>query len=589
ASLKEIKVTMRIAGQVFEQTLNPLPNQKAEFIWDGLDHLGNTVTGLIYADVNIGFVYDGFFNTPRNITQAFAQAGTNATVIISRQEIISWKNNSIKISQAGGEAGTIAEGWTLSAHHSWFQYSGNILYKGDGKTISNNAAIITTVAGNGQGGFSGDGGPAVEAMLSDPRCIVVDSIGNMYIADTDNNHRIRKVDTSGIITTVAGNGQIIYSGDGGPASEAGLRFPYGVAVDSIGNVYIADTGNQRIRKVDTSGIITTVAGNGQYGYSGDGGPASEAELYEPIGMSVDSIGNIYVSDSGNHRIRKVDTSGIITTVAGSGQYGYSGDDGPATEAELYWPRDVAVDSIGNIYIADTDNGRIRKVDTSGIITTVAGNGQSIYSGDDGPATEAGLGSPHGVAVDSTGNIFIADLFTGIRKVDTSGIITTVAGNGQIGFSGGDGGPATEAQLFFPNRVAVDSIGDIYITEGPVSKIRKVSFPEEFVGPVSAGEMAFTDENGLGYIMDSTGLHKSTIDLSTGKTLLTFGYNGDSQLESITDRFGNQTTIQRDASGVPISITSPDGIVTGLTVDGNNHLTQVTYPDSNFSFTYDPGG
>ncbi|MCP4277894.1 MAG: hypothetical protein GY779_16235, partial [Gammaproteobacteria bacterium] len=586
ASLKEIKVTLHIAGQVFEQTLSPLPDQKVEFIWDGLDHLGNSVAGSIKADVRIGFVYDAVYITPGNFAQAFAQAGTNVTGIRSRQEIISWKNSSINIYRSGGNVGTIAKGWTLSAHHSWFQYSGNTLNKGDGTTI-NNTAIITTEAGNGQEGYSGDGGLATEAKLHSPVSITLDSIGNMYIADS-NNRRIRKVDTNGIITTVAGNGQSNYTGDGGLATEAALWGLDDITMDSLGNMYIADPNANRIRKVDTNGIITTVAGNGQWGNSGDGGPADESTLSGPTGVAVDSIGNIYIANTYTHRIRKVDTNGIITTVAGNGQYGYSGDGGPAIEAEIDLPRGVVVDSAGNIYIADSRNQRIRKMDTSGIITTVAGIGQRGYSGDGGPAVEAMLFSPSDIAVDGIGNIYIMDAGNQrIRKVDTKGIITTVAGNGQWGYSG-DGGLATEATMHYASDVAVDSTGTIYIPDSWNNRLRKVSFPETL--PISAGENAFTDENGLGYIMDSAGLHKSTIDLFAGITLLTFGYNVDSQLESITDRFNNQTTIQRDTFGVPFSITSPDGIVTGLTVDGDNHLTQVTNPDTTgFSFTYDPSG
>ena len=596
ASLKEIKVTMRIAGQVFEKTLNPLPDQKVEFVWDGLDYLGNSITGLIDADVDIGFVYDAFYNTPGNFAQSFAQAGGNVTAITARQEIISWKNNSINIYRAGGETGTIAEGWTLSAHHYWIPFYSGTLYKGDGTTSNNDVTIITTVAGNGQSGYSGDGGLATEAKLDFPFSIDVDSAGNMYISDT-NNSVIRKVDTSGIITTVAGNGDggSGSTGDGGPATEATIwGAAKGVAVDNIGNIYIAEIFSHRIRKVDTNGIITTVAGNGSLGlvqgrYSGDGGPAVNAELARPSGVAVDSIGNIYIADTNNDRIRKVDTNGIITTVAGNGQFGYSGDGGLAAEAELARPTSIAVDSTGNIYIIISGNHSIRKVDTSGIITTVAGIGQFGYSGDGGPATEAELRTPIDIAVDSIGNMYIADHENNrVRKVDTNGIITTVIGNGQWSYSG-DGGPSTEAEISRAGGIAVDSIGDFYISDAYNHRIRKVSFPEVFAGLITVGETAFTDVNGLGYIMDSTGLHKSTIDLSTGNTLLTFGYNQEKQLISITDRFGNQTTIQRDTSGIPFSITSPDGIMTGLTVDGNNHLTQVIYPDSNFSFTYDPGG
>ena len=590
ASLKEIKVTMHIAGQVFEQTLSPLPDQKVEFVWDGLDHLGNTVIGSVNADVEIGFVYDAVYYSPGNFTQAFAQAGTNVTGIISRQEVTLWKNNSVNVYRSGGDTGIIAEGWTLSAHHSWFQYSGNTLYKGDGTSVKNvNTKTIKTVAGTGQQGYTGDSGLATDAEIYYSRGLVFDNSGNLYIADTGNSV-IRKVDINGTITTVAGNGQNGYSGDGGPATVAELRFPYSVAVDNDGNIYIADTSNHRIRKVDTNGIITTVAGTGYPGYSGDGSPATQAELHTPTRISLDNAGNIYICDRLNNRVRKVDPNGIITTIAGNGQQGYSGDGGPAIAAQLNQPVAIAVNDAGDIYVAD--NARIRKVDTSGLITTIAGNGIEGYSGDGGPATDAQFDFMSGMALDRIGNIYISEWHTfasRIRKVDTNGIITTAIGNGQRGYSG-DGGSPTEAEIGLPEGIAFDSGGDIYFCDTENNRIRTVFLPGTFSGSITLGKTAFIDENGPGYIMDSAGLHESTIDLSTGNTLLTFLYNVDSQLETITDRFGNQTTIQRDTSGIPISITSPDGIMTGLTVDGNNHLTKVTNPDNtSFSFTYDSGG
>jgi hypothetical protein len=394
-SLKRIIVNVKVAGRKLEQVLDPLPNQKAEFNWDGLDHLGRTVVGATTAHVSIGFVYDAVYYIPASLYQAFAQAGLSPTNIRARQEVTSWRRSNITVYQANG-SGTISEGWTLSAHHHLSPVDISILYKGDGSIGRNNAIIIDTVAGNGSWGYSGDGGPATEAMLSYPRGVAVDASGNIYIADLY-NHRIRKVDTSGIITTVAGNGDEGYSGDGGPATEAMLDFPFGVAVDASGNIYIGDTHNYRIRKVDTSGIITTVAGNGAWGYSGDGGPATEAMLDFPCDVAVDASGNLYIGDVYNQRIRKVDTSGIINTVAGNGSWGYSGDGGPATEAQLHGPFGVTVDASGNLYIADYDNQRIRKVDTSGIITTVAGNGSRGYSGDGGPATDAMLNHPRDIS------------------------------------------------------------------------------------------------------------------------------------------------------------------------------------------------
>ena len=327
------------------------------------------------------------------------------------------------------------------------------------RKVSN--GVITTVAGNGTDGSSGDNGPATSAQLREPYGVAVDSAGDIYIADSANN-RIRKV-SNGVITTVAGGGSSF--GDNGPATSAQLFNPYGVAVDSAGNLYITDYGSSRIRKV-SNGVITTVAGTGTDGSSGDNGPATSAQLREPYGAAVDSAGNLYIADAGNSRIRKV-SNGVITTVAGNGTRGFSGDNGPATSAQLSVPRGVAVDSAGNLYIADLGNYSIRKV-SNGVITTVAGNGTMGSSGDNGPAISAQLDGPEGVVVDSAGNLYVATGLV-IRKV-SNGVITTVAGNGTQGFSG-DNGPAISAQLDLPTGVAVDSVGNVYVADQFNNRIR----------------------------------------------------------------------------------------------------------------------
>jgi sugar lactone lactonase YvrE len=349
------------------------------------------------------------------------------------------------------------------------------------------APTIATVAGNGTQGHTGDGGSATSAELAGPGGMALDSAGNLYIADYYNNV-VRKVDTSGNISTFAGNGTQGYSGDGGPATSAELYYPAGVALDSAGNLYIADSRNSVIRKVDhTSGNITTFAGNHTNGHSGDGGPATSAQLYWPDGVALDSAGNVYIAEIYNSDIRKVDhTSGNISTFAGNGVFAYSGDGGPATSAALNEPGGMALDSAGNVYIADTNNSVIRKVDSSGIIHTFAGNGGFAYSGDGGPATSAALQFPIGVALDSAGNLYIADTSNNVvRKVDTAGIIHTVAGSGAFGYSG-DGGPAASAALKGPDGVVLDRAGNLYIADSANNVIRKVNNAPANFGQVNVG-------------------------------------------------------------------------------------------------------
>jgi uncharacterized protein (TIGR03437 family) len=325
--------------------------------------------------------------------------------------------------------------------------------------------IITTVAGAGGGTFFGDGGPAPGGTLLNPEDVAVDPAGDLYVADSGNNC-IRKV-SGGTITTVAGNGVPSFLGDGGSATSASLNEPSSVALDSAGNLYIADYLNGRIRKV-SGGRINTVAGGGAT--LGDGGPATSALLSGPSGVAVDSAGNLYIADTYNNRVRKV-SGGTITTFAGNGNAGYSGDGGSATSASLNLPERIALDSVGNLYIADSGNNRIRKV-SGGIITTVAGNGYEGYSGDGGLATSASLSDPSGVAVDPAGNILIADdLNNRIRKV-SGGMITTIAGNGAVAYAG-DGGAAVGASFSNPSGVAVDSAGNVYIADTYSYRVREI--------------------------------------------------------------------------------------------------------------------
>jgi uncharacterized protein (TIGR03437 family) len=350
--------------------------------------------------------------------------------------------------------------------------------------------IITTVAGNGANRFSGDGGLSASAVLSSPQAVALDAAGDLYIADSG-NRRIRRVGSDGIITTVAGAGDTGSAGDGGPATSASLGFLAGVTVDPAGNLLIADPSNNRVRKVTAGGTITTAAGSGVAGFSGDGGPATSASLKSPQAATVDRSGNLCISDSGNQRIRRVSPSGTITTLAGNGTQGFSGEGGAATNATLKSPTGEAADTAGSLYFADRDNQRIRKVGSDGTITTVAGDGfnesgQGRFAGDGGPATAASLSNPVGVALDSAGNLYIADVSNNrIRKVGLGGSITTVAGNGKDGVSG-DGGSATEASLSSPKGVAVDQAGSLYIADTGNNRVRRVlaAPPSYAVAPLS---------------------------------------------------------------------------------------------------------
>ncbi len=396
--------------------------------------------------------------------------------------------------------------------------------------------IISTVAGGGTGGL-GDGGPATAAQLSGPYRITFDSVGNLYIADFNNN-RVRKVTLAGVISTVAGSGKEGFSGDGGLAMNAQLNGPAGLAIDSSANLYFSDLNNQRIRKVTPAGVISTIAGGGTGGL---GGAATDAQLVFPVGLAVDSSGNLYIADRDSNQILEVTTDGIINAVAGTGVAGFSGDGGPAYVAQLNGPSGVALDSTGNLYIADSYNHRIRMITPAGVISTVAGSTPGGFSGDGGPAVSAQLNTPIDVAFDSAGDFYIADFNNNrIREVTANGTINTVAGNGTVGFSG-DGGPAINAQFNEVLGVTVDTAGNFYIADVNNQRIRKVtvlvnaltSFPYIAVGggyytrftitntgssPASASLITTDSQANLltvsGTLTDSSGVTQATLLANT---------------------------------------------------------------------------
>ena len=355
---------------------------------------------------------------------------------------------------------------------------------------------INTIAGSGTPGFSGDGGPATQAQLYLPSSAVFLS-GSLYIVDQVNN-RLRIV-SGGNINTLAGNGTGGYSGDGKAASLAELFDPVGLAVDSTGNVYFSDSRNQVIRKITTAGVISTYAGNNAEGagFSGDTGSSTNAQLNNPSGVALDSKGNLYIADTTNDVIRIATPANVINTFAGNLFGDYGGDGGPATQAELNNPEGVAVDAAGNVYIADTANNRIRMVTLDGNIHTVAGNGNGGFSGDKGQAVNAELNHPSGVAVDAAGNIYIADTFNQrIRMVLTNGVIVTIAGTAIEGY-GGDGGPALLAQFSFPASVSVDTSGNVYVSDSQNYVIRQLTPSVVPTGPGTPSVAGVLSASGFG--------------------------------------------------------------------------------------------
>ncbi len=582
-SLLKIIIEAYVAAKKYEIELPPEPNQIAEIEWDGLDYLGRPVQDSVIAHVRIGFVYYGVYFAPNTEGRAFGQAGTDALTVPTRQEVIIWNDRKMPIFMGKG---SLAEGWTLSAHHQISPLSQNILLKGDGTITSNNAAIIETYAGDGSGSkfFGGMGGLATSAKIPNPSSLAMDIEGNLYILSSHlpgyQNWRsyILKVDTEGIVTT--------YSGAAGFWGYNGY-----IAADTQGNIYhtayynwYGGANGGCVHKVTPEGERTTVVGacgSDDYSYSG----------IRFRGIHIDNQDNIYAAVS-THKVLKMDPAGVLTVVAGNGTAGSEGDGGPAVQAQLNDPTDIYLDEEGNLYIAE--RSRVRKVDPSGIITTVAGGGAWGTIGNGGPATEAYLYGVEEITMDSAGNLYIVESWNNsVRKVNTHGVITTVAGfNNTSGGYSGDGVLASLAQLNRPTDVLIDPAGNIFIADMFNGRVRKVGSPSSGIKVATPGSaFSFTEESGLGYIMSSDGRHMKTVDLDTRISLYDFDYDGENNLVAITDQFGNIIRIERDAvAGMPTAIISPDGIRTELAIDANNHLNRVTYADgSYYDFEYTSDG
>lgn len=588
--LKRIDLEIKAAGQQINSSFPATPNQNTPFTWNGKDAYGRDVQGGQLVTVRVGYVYTAVYYEPAQLQQSFgAVSGNPITGSRARQEVTLWKEFREPLGTLIDQRSVGLGGWSLTAHHAYDPVA-KTLHLGDGtrRSAENlSGQIISTVAGNGFGGFSGDGNPATQAQLDEPYGVTVGPDGSLYIADR-RNHRIRHVALDGRITTVAGTDTGGFSGDGGQASQARLLFPSKVEIGPDGSLYIADTLNHRIRRVGSNKIITTVAGNGVRDFTGDGGPATLASLHSPSDVTIGPDGSLYIADTNNVRIRRVGPDGIITTVAGTGQLGSAGDGGPAIQADLLGPSAVALGPDGSLYITDYSGHLLRRVTPDGIISRVAGNRAGGFTGDGVPATQTRLAGPTGIAVSPDGSLFIADFINSrIRYIGQDGIITTVAGTGEYGFSG-DGGPASQAFLATSRGVALGLDGSLYIADTGNYRIRKVA---PALSGFSTRQIAIASEDGTQlYQFDANGRHLKTLQALTGETLYEFSYNATGRLVQAKDGNDNITTIQRDGSGNPTAIVGPFGQQTTLTVDANGYLASIANPAGEaHNFTYSATG
>ena len=486
-NMTKIFLTIEVAGQRLTKEFTPAPNLTYTFTWDGLDAYGRELQGEHPVNILIGYYQDLCYEPPAPSDPSFSLptsgSGGASWGIQACTDMILWQQQRSTVMGYWDSRAEQLGAWTLDAHHA-YDLRGKVLQMGDGtrRSMAPLGQVITGVAGRGSSGSSGDAMPASEAYLSSPNGMVIGADGSVYIADST-NHRIRRIGLDNIITTVAGNGLAGYSGDGGLATAAQLNYPIDVALGPDGSLYIADSGNSRIRKVTPLGIITTVAGAGPGG-SADGKPATEVHLNSPYGIAVGPGGSLYIAEFYGHRVRRVGPEGIITTAAGTGAGGFGGDGGLATGTQLNNPLGLAVSRDGSLYIADKSNQRIRRVGIDGTITTVAGNGSSGHGGDGGPASQAQLHNINRIAVGPDDSLYIADSNYGffdytrgmyVRRVRPDGIMTTVAGS-DIWGDGGDGGSASQARFGAIEGVAIGPDNRVYISDNYFMRVRQVGPP-----------------------------------------------------------------------------------------------------------------
>ncbi|EPX64445.1 hypothetical protein D187_005579 [Cystobacter fuscus DSM 2262] len=588
-----IQLEVEVAGQRHVKSYPATPNLSHTFTWDGKDGFGRPVQGYFPLTVRIGYSYHlvhlsaagGLSGGPGPLFARFASSDISFNQ--GAREATLWQTLTTTVgtwivptSQLGG--------WTLDVHHTYDPAS-QTLYLGNGEQRATGLSsfsnpILTTVVGDGDFGSIGDGAAARSARLWNPHDVAVAPDGTLYIADTFNN-RVRRVNTDGIISTL-------------PGSDA--YQPRSVAVGPDGSVYVAHSDLHCIRKVLPDGTASTFAGTCGFssnGSSGDGGPATSARLSYPRGIALGKEGNLYIADFDNDRVRYVTPEGIIHTLAGKpNARGFCGDNGLASAACLNGPWDVAVGKAGDVYVSDSANHRVRRIGSNGRITTVAGTGddgslEGISIGDGGPAQQALLSAPKGLALDSEGNLYIADHFSRVRRVDANGIITTYAGQLEASGFSGNGTPALQGKFDSPTGLAVGPDGSCYVSDEWNHSVRRVSYPGAFLRENEAW-VPSQDGSELYVFTRKEGRHQRTVDANNTQVVLyEFGYDARGLLTSIKDRNERTTLVERDSTtGRPLGLMAPYDQHTSLEVDANGYLSAIVNPATErVELTHSPEG
>jgi RHS repeat-associated protein len=575
---KSVEVEIAVAGRRISRSYAPLVNQWIRFTWDGKDSYGRAVQGEQGVRVRVGNTYDAVY--ARVSRFGYNGNGIPITGSFARREVTLWKDWQGQLGTWDAKPQELG-GWSLSVHHA-YDPIGQVLYLGDGTRRSaqtpGQANVITTYAGSTSSAGVGDGGLATVASLAHPTDVTTDAVGTVYIADCG-GHTVRKVTTNGIISRVAGT----YPSAGTtPATQTTLSCPESVVVDPQGHVYFSDSSHQRVYKVTPQGAISTVAGTGTVGFSGDGGLATSAQFNLPRGLALDAGGNLYIADTQNYRIRKISADGRITTVAGDGTIGlFDGERSgfPATQVGLWYPEDVVVDPQGNLYISDRGNNVIRKVSPDGIMRIIVGKYRLFgFNGDGLSGLQTLTENLFGLALDREGALYFCGNVR-VRKLGLNGLVTTVAGSGS-GLYSGDTGAPLQAGIPIPFGVAVGPDQALYIATAsgintPSDRIRRVALAlpgfttgEQFIPSADGREL---------YVFNANGRHLRTVNPLTSTVLYAFGYDSGGRLTTITDANNNVTTIERTASGAPTAIVSPFGQRTTIALDGNGYLAGLTTP------------